>query len=363
MPRFGNIRRLARDATSAAEQARDASKERLSSVGADQLSQRVRDTADKTVNTASQSTDKLAQQVRAASEKAVDTAKSSTSASQEFLDEANARVAGLTERTLEFSNEAIDRIFPECSAPMYIMPTGSGPEDYALVFQFDEIVENLNSGILVRPKIEAWSSGGKDYDLERLGEELKREFTSQFSLIREQRFQSVAELEAASQKISDERASGFGASGMAILTSVGLAAALGTGVVVLGPSIPAVILLLFALGFGGKALSLVDDMRKELARSGSSKRELNRDIQSKIEELDEVDSKSEAFQRAVRNIEIRTHPKLQELHRLICDIEDVPFQPGDAIPVYDEPDITPHLRNPEFLRKLPNHYQSLLTVI
>ena len=47
MPRFGNIRKLARDATSAAERARDASKERLSSVDADQLSQRVRDTAEK----------------------------------------------------------------------------------------------------------------------------------------------------------------------------------------------------------------------------------------------------------------------------------------------------------------------------
>ncbi len=363
MPGFRNIRKLAHDATSAAERARDASKERLSSVDTDQLSQRVRDTAEKTVIAASQSTNQLSEQVRAASEKTVNTAKSSKTVSKEFLDEANARVAGLTEQALELSNEAIDKIFPECSAPMYIMPTGSGPEDYALVFQFDEIVENLNSGVFVRPKIEAWSSGGNDYDLERLGEELKREFTSQFSLTREQRLQSVGDLEAASKKISDERASDFGASGMAILTSVGLAAALGTGVVVLGPSLPAVVLLLFALGFGGKALGLVDDMRKELARSGSSKRELNRNIRSKIEELDEVDSKSEAFQRAVRNIEIRTHPKLQELHRLICDIEDVPFQSGDVILTQDAPDITPYLRHPEYLRKLPNHYQSLLTII
>ena len=150
---------------------------------------------------------------------------------------------------------------------------------------------------------------------------------------------------------------------MAILTSAGLAAAVGAVVVALGPGLLAVILLLFALGYGKKALSLVDDLRKERARSGGARRELNRQLQDKVAELDEVNSKSEAFQRAVQNIEIRTHPKLQELHRLICDVEDIAFQSSDATPEHDVPDITPYLRHPEFLRKLPNHYHGLLNVL
>ena len=336
MPRFGNIRKLARDATSAAERARDASKERLSSVDTDQLSQRVRDTAEKTVGAASQSADQLSQQARAASEKVVDTAKSSASASQEFLDEANSRVAGLTEQTLGISNEAIDRIFPECSAPMCIMPTGSGQEDYALVFQFDEIIENLNVGVLVRPRIEAWSSGGKDYDLERLGEEIQREFANQFTQARESQERSVKALEASAQKISAEIESatpGIGAYVEAVLLE--------------DPSGVAEIVL---------SLREMKSKRRQESELKDESKRLNRS-------LSELDSKNKTFERAVRKIKIRTHPQIQELHRLICDVERVPFQSAEINPASNAPDITPYLRHLEFLRKLPDHYQGLLTVI
>ncbi|MCY4653491.1 MAG: hypothetical protein OXC95_10045 [Dehalococcoidia bacterium] len=334
MPGFGNIRKLAREATSAAERARDASKERLSSVDTDQLSQRVRDTAEKTVDAASQSTDQLSQQVRAASEKVVNTAKSSTSASQDFLDEANSRVAGLTEQTLEFSSEAIDKIFPECSAPMYMMPTGSGQEDYALVFQFDEIIENLNVGVLVRPKIEAWSSGGKGYDLERLGEEIQREFTNQFTQARESQDWSVKELEAAAQKISDEIES----------VTPGISAYV-EAVLLQDPS-----------GVVEIILSL-QEMKSKRRQEGEFKDEAKRLNRS----LSELDSKNKTFERAVRKIKIRTHPKLQELHHLICDVESVPFPFAEVKPASNAPDISPYLRHPEFLRKLPDDYHGLLT--
>lgn len=336
MTGFRNIRKLAHDATSAAERARDASKERLSSVDTDQLSQRVRDTAEKTVGAASQSSDQLSQQVRAASEKVVDTAKSSASVSQEFLDEANAKVEDLKEQALGLSNEAIDKLFPECSAPMYMMPTGSGQEDYALVFQFDEIIENLNVGVLVRPKIEAWSSGGKDYDLERLGEEIQREFANQLTQVRESQDQSVKELEAAAQKISDEIES--------------LAPGIGEYVIAgLDP-----------FGVLGVFLSLkeqkVESKRRQESKIKDEAKRLNRS-------LSELDSKNKTFERAVRKIKIRTHPQIQELHRLICDVESVPFPSAKAKPASNASDISRYLRHPEFLRKLPNHYQSLLTII
>ena len=156
-------------AESAAERAIDVSKENLPSIDKDQLSQRVRDT----------------------SERAANAARSSTSASQEFLDESLAIVSDLTERAQGLPSEAVDRLFPECIAPMYIMPIGPRQEDYTLVLQFDEIIESLNSGVFVRPKIEAWSSGLQGRNLERLGEELKREFTNQLAQAREARVQSV----------------------------------------------------------------------------------------------------------------------------------------------------------------------------
>ena len=111
MPRFGNIGKMARAATDAARSARDTSKERLSSVDADQLSARIRGASEKAKSAAESAaeraidvskeklppidTDQLSQRVRDTSGKAVTAARSSTSVSQEFLDETMARVSDL----------------------------------------------------------------------------------------------------------------------------------------------------------------------------------------------------------------------------------------------------------------------------
>ena len=383
MPRFGDIGKIARAATDAARSARDTSKERLSSVDADQLSTRIRGASEKTKNAVESAaeraidvskenlpsidTDQLSQRVRDTSGKAVDAARSSTSVSQEFLDETMARVSDLTERAQGLPSEAIDKLFPECIAPMYIMPTGPGQDDYTLVFQFDEIIESLNSGVFVRPKIEAWSSGLQGRDLERLGEELKREFTNQFTQAREARVEFVKDMEEDAQEISDERKTEFKMSGAEIvslsLTAAGLAASLPLVVSGIGGGLLAVILLLFALGYGAKALSLIEALLNQMSRSRSAKRELGREMKNESDALSELDSKSRTFQRAVQNIEIKTHPQIQELHRLICDVESVSFPSAEVRPTPDSPDIGPYLRHPEFLRQLPDHYQGLLTGI
>ena len=66
-----------------------------------------------------------------------------------------------------------------------MLPTGPSPEDYALLFQFDEVLDNLESGILVRPKIEVWAARESGHDLERFGRELKQDFVRQFNEARE----------------------------------------------------------------------------------------------------------------------------------------------------------------------------------
>ncbi len=261
--------------------------------------------------------------------------------SQEVLDEAFAQVTELTERAQGLSTEAIDRLFPECSAPMYIMPTGPGQEDYALVFQFDEVIENLNRGVFVRPKIEAWSPGYRDYDPERLGEELKVAFTTQFDSARDQRVQSIEDMELAAEKVSTDRTTGLRVSGVEIislsLTAAGLTASLPLVVSGIGGGLLAVVLLLFALGYGPRAMSLMKNLVNQMSRSGLAKREFRRGIKDESDMLSELDSKSRTFQRAVRNIELKTHPQLQELQSLICDVEGSPLPSGDFEPGINAP--------------------------
>ena len=235
------------------------------------------------------------------------------------------------------------------------------------MFQFDEIIESLNSGNFVRPKIEAWSSGFQGYDLERLGEELKRAFTNQFAQAREIRVQSIRDMESASQRISDERKTEFKVSGVEIvslsLTAAGLAASLPLVVSGIGGGLLAVVLLLFALGYGRRALTLIEDLVSQMSRSGSAKLAWDRELKNESDVLSELDSKSKTFQRAVRSIEIKTHSQIQELYRLFCDVESVPVPSAEVESSSNAPDIGPYLRHPEYLRKLPGHYHGLLTAL
>ena len=142
MPRFGDIGKIARAATDAAKEARDASREKITAVDTDQLAAQIRgatgkakdaaeSAAERAVDTSKEKlssidTDQLSQRVRETSEKAVNVTRTSATASQELLDETMARAEDLTEWAQSLSNEAIDRLVPECIAPMYVMPTGSG---------------------------------------------------------------------------------------------------------------------------------------------------------------------------------------------------------------------------------------------
>ena len=124
-------------------------------------------------------------------------------------------------------------------------------------------------------------------------------------------------------------------------------------------------LALILLGLGMKprteALRLLWDYRSVRA----DKRKTQRDLERELEELNsKFDSKSKAFQRAVRNIYIRTHPRIQTLGRLICEVEHVVFDPGDVEPGYsDVPDVQIDLHHPMYLKRLPEHYRPLLDVV
>ena len=74
----------------------------------------------------------------------------------------------------------LDRLSRECSAPAFVLPTGSGADDYQLVFEFDEVIDQLRSGILVRPVIDVWT-GRLDLDFTIFPSRLKEAFTTQFT--------------------------------------------------------------------------------------------------------------------------------------------------------------------------------------
>ena len=121
---------------------------------------------------------------------------------QDFLSTAASSASQLQ----QLPSDVVDKLFPECPVPMFILPTDPNQEEYFIAFGFDEVFDNLKSGIFVRPKIEAWAVLDEGWDRYHLGDELKREFTRQFNATHERMVKSgevdIRKLESQMQRQS-----------------------------------------------------------------------------------------------------------------------------------------------------------------
>ena len=62
-----------------------------------------------------------------------------------------------------------------------MLPTGPGIEDYVFVFSLEEMLDNLKSGVFVRPKIVVWAGRVGDFNVEHFIDELEQDFVRQFN--------------------------------------------------------------------------------------------------------------------------------------------------------------------------------------
>ena len=247
------------------------------------------------------------------------------------------------------SKKLWDRIFPECSVPTFMLPTGPDIEDYVLVFDFDAMIDQLRSGIFVRPQIEVWAARESSYDLAHLGRVIEREFERQFNEA-QSRIAAIQpdidNLQSRQDELSDQIVRS--AAGWTLLT-------------ITGPGLP---WLLFQLWAGGTQRVRLIGLLKDFWGTRKEKNEAQRDLNRAIEELEsDFESKSKALKKAVKSIEIRVHPRIRTVASMICEADGVAFSSDGPGPELDDiPDVEPHLRNPAYLKHLPESYYGLLNV-
>ena len=320
-----------------------------------------RDAAGKAVQDTAQKVDDA---TVSSAEKLGDVAASSIGLAQGVTQDFLNGTAAIANHLQQLPADVVDKMFPECPVPMFILPTGPNPEEYFIVFGFDEVFDNLKSGIFVRPKIEAWAARVNGWDIEHLGGEIKGEFTQQFDESRERLVRSgevdIRKLESQIERSSKEMSGKLGGAASSLVkTPVWL----GVAGLALNPVTwrLSLIFLGLALSNGTKVLRLAGEYLGAMSERGDAKRNL-RQRERKLEELEaEFDGKNEAFQKAVSNIEVKAHPRLQTLHRLICDKDGLAYQPRDAGPITgDIPDARPYLENRGFQNRLPRRYRNLL---
>ena len=334
----------------------------------DAAANRARETRDATGKAGQDAVQRIGDVTASFTEKVEGLATASVELARGATDELLTGTASIANQLQQIPGDVLDKLFQECPVPMFILPIGPAPEDFVIVFQFDEMFDNLKSGIFVRPKIEAWAARDEGWDVEHLGKELKREFTRQFDATRERMVKSgevdIKKLEAQMERQSREMSNKLTGT-VSSLVKAPIQATLGG--MMLNPFTAmftwplGLCYLGLAVYNGYQAFNLPLKYLEIRSNRGETRQEL-REQERKSDQLEaDFDSKNEAFQRAVGNVEIKTHPQLQTLYRLICEKEGISFQPGTTGAVSgDAPDARPYLENRDFRNKLPRRYRNLL---
>ena len=313
---------------------------------------RLKDTIDSAAEKAQDVSRKAADAAASAGEKAQD-------AAEKTSDATTLAASGTMEQLKAAYGKGLDTIFPECPVTAFMLPTGPDAENYVIVFDLDNVIENLLSGIFVRPKLEVWAGRTTGFDLDHLGQKLKNDFVRQFNDVREIQIKvgdaAINELEAGKNLASQELGQTATSSVLRTTAGVGLVSA----GFIFWPLLP-LGLVFIALGIGSvsQLVGLIPDYLSASAEKRRTQRRLDRDLK-KLEA--QFDSKNATFQRAVRSIEVKVHPRIETLTSLICDIERVTFPPASRTPV-DVPDVGPYLHHDMYLKQFPAVYRRLLEV-
>jgi uncharacterized membrane-anchored protein YhcB (DUF1043 family) len=285
------------------------------------------------------------------------------SATQDFLQ----GTAAIGTQLQQLPNDLVDKLFPECPTAMFIVPTGTRQEDYSIVYDLDDVFENLKSGIFVRPKLEAWAATDSRWDPAQLGERIKSEFLLQFEERRSKLVESgevdVRKLEAQLQRQSEEMSGQFD-QGASSLTKAPVY--FGIAGLLLNPvTWP---LSLVFLGLGLRNGTNVVRMTGRYFGAMSNKLETNRELRQRQKDLEEIekefDVKNEAFLKLISNLAILPHPQLHKLYRLICEKDKVSphyIYPGTTSA--NVPDVRPYLKGHAFQGKNERRYRGLIEAL
>lgn len=243
-------------------------------------------------------------------------------------------------------NKGIDTVFPECPVPAFMLPTGPAGDDYVLTFDLRKILNDLRSGILVRPQIEVWAATAENHEIGYLAESLAVRFQEDFNAAK------TAIAAAGNREI-------------ALHQGEETALVRDFWSELWGPTLGSAAFWTFALGIlppvgllllwmGQRPRIEVFGIVSRYLRSRSNRIDAEKDLEREVKRLEtDFKRKRKAFERAVSNLEIRVHPRLQEIAASFGSTsgghEEIP---GGKAEKANYPDVEPYLKHPVYLQAL-----------
>ena len=210
----------------------------------------------------------------------------------------------------------------QCLVPTYLLPLGSSTRDFICVFDFDELIEELNRGRLMRPKLEIWA-GRPDIDRFHLSRRIKNDFLKQFELSKQKFMAKTHDSPNTKLKNLNTQKEEIGqAAEQSLKTAV--SSAIGGFIVMQFFSNP----LFYLALFGTAIYSGVDGAKRMLNyfyisyRLSGNKRKIEQE-KAKLEA--ELSEQSKSFRHSLKKIDIKIHPVLQKALAIFYQIENKSF--------------------------------------
>ena len=341
---------------SAAQKLRKASEDALKK--ASENIEEVQDAAQQRLKSTAESTRSAAQSL---TERAISGVDAAQDVAQQGIEAARTAPARVVSESMSATGNAIgaaadvaksvgtaitDLLFVEVVVPAFLLPTGPRVDDYALVFDLNEVFARLETGVLVRPSIEIWAAddGMRDYDL--LAEQLKNSFVFQYEDTQQRvvasRETELVDIDTRLDELSTEldregRKTRKSLAGWALL-------------LVLGDP-----LVLLALWMGRTPRLNVLGLMKQKDELQRDKRRVEKELESELKRLEgQFRRNGTEFRRAVQQIKIRPHPHIAELARVINVIEGIKNPAVAATPmVEDALNILPYVRSKYYGKWVP----------
>ena len=299
--------------------------------------------------------------VKATGDTALKSAELAGAAARKSVDvtvDAAAAMGGVVRKPVDMS---MGTFFPECRVPAFMMPTGPEVDDYLLMFDLDEFLSNLQTGVFTRPKIDLWAASSDHPDTHRLAEELATEFARALSvaiestvqagteIIVERQLEETGALEEVKQELTGKTLRSW--------SLWGAAAAVGAGGVAIAPVgvLGAVAVAGVMLAVGMKPRTTVFGEFADYLRVRGDRADAEKQLERQVKRMgSEFKRKQKSFERAVGRLKVQVHPRLRTVAASLR---------GDATPEDSDargdagvlPDVDGLLEHPVYRQALGSH--------
>lgn len=273
-------------------------------------------------------------------------------------------IAGnIWEKAVEQSN----RIWPEITVPVFLLPIGSHPDQVYCLLDFDDIAFQYNAGHFARPRLEVWC-GRSDIQPQQLAGILQ-EALNQYLEFNQPSKEDNAEpsMDSSNRFIQqnklknqrDRAIAGLGGGALVTLTALLNNKSTLEKIGVYGFPMRrfSVVTLIFlamgaSLGIMGAANGLGYWFTSEEARRD------HKSLQQAYQDMGkQLNTNNQHFVEAVKNLRLQLHPTLQQLARELCRADGGTLPQEKQQPHQTPPPVKDYLRSPLYLNRLTPRHQ------